>query len=252
MVSHDYFEELIPLYALGALSGAEIEQIKHHLQGCASCRAQYRKEVATVGMLPRSVEAVQPSKETKLKLFARVDADLSKETARVQPGPKPAIVPPASQKRAWYRQPAFAFAVVAAIILLAVGGWILLQNMQSSEQGTIASILNDPNVHTIALNGTKDAPDARAEISMVPGHSQAVLKVSGLQPLPADKGYEFWFIRGNDPQASNVFTVNSDGTGTVLVKANDKVENFNAWGVSIEPREGVAKPTGPIVILGGG
>jgi anti-sigma-K factor RskA len=87
---------------------------------------------------------------------------------------------------------------------------------------------------------------------MVPGQSAAVLQVKGLKPLTPDQAYEFWFIRGKDPQPSNVFTVNPDGSFTLLVQANDTVEKFNAWGVSIEPRSGVSKPTGPIVMLGGG
>ena len=75
--------------------------------------------------------------------------------------------------------------------------------------------------------------------------------MNGLQPLAEDKGYEFWFFRNGDPQPSDVFTVNPNGTNTVLVNANDTVEKFKGWGVTIEPKAGVPKPTGPIVILGG-
>jgi hypothetical protein len=128
---------------------------------------------------------------------------------------------------------------------------MFLNSAVSAEQRAIASIMSDPNVHKVTLNGTTDAPDAFGEVYMVPGHSQAVLKVGGLAALPADKGYEFWFFRGGEPQPSNVFLVNPDGTNTVLVQANDKVENFKGWGVTIEPRAGVPKPTGTIVILGG-
>jgi hypothetical protein len=145
----------------------------------------------------------------------------------------------------------FAFAVIAALALLAVGAWMVARTTQSPEQQDIVRILNDPNVQKIALQGTKDAPGAWGEMYMVPGHSQAVLKVGGLQPLASDKGYEFWFFREGQPQRSDVFTVNADGTNTVLVRANDKVENFKGWGVTIEPRAGVEKPTGTIVILGG-
>jgi anti-sigma-K factor RskA len=249
MGSHETIQELIPMYALGSLSAEERRVVRQHLAECAECRAMYRAEKAAVGMLPHSVEPVEPSREAKLKLFARVDADLA------QVNPRPSVPPrapvQARPRRRWFAQQVFAFAMIALVALIGIGGWILLNNLASPEQRAIASILNDPNVQKVALSGTQDAPGAFGELYLVPGHSQAVLKVGGLAQLPQDKGYEFWFFRGGDPQASNVFTVNPDGASTVLVQANDKVENFKGWGVTIEPRAGVPKPTGTIVILGG-
>ncbi len=247
MVSHEYFQELISMYALGAVGDAERKQVQAHLSECAACRKSLRQEQAAVNTLPFSVAPVEPSQETKLKLFARVDADLAQNHA--------AHVPQRAMKqtarRAWFAQPVFAFAVLALVALLAIGGWMVLQNLESPEQQAIASIMNDPLVQKISLAGTPDAPDAWGEMYMVPGQSRAVLKVGGLASLPSDKGYEFWFFRGGEPQPSDVFTVNADGTNTVLVNARDKVENFKGWGVTIEPRQGVEKPTGTIVIVGG-
>lgn len=249
MGSHEYFQDLISIYALGALPDAEAQAVRQHLTECAECRKRFLEERALVQMMPRTVEPVEPSRETKQKLFARIDADLVQDNVRA-PQPKRAPVQ-AKPARRWFAQPVFTFAVIAVLALLAVGGWLVLSNRQTPEQERIAAILNDPNVQRVALAGTPDAPNAAAEMFMVPGHSQAVLKVSGLSALPQDKGYEFWFFRDGKPQPSNVFVVNPDGTNTVLVQANDKVENFKGWGVTIEPRAGVPAPTGPIVILGG-
>ncbi|MBI4671739.1 MAG: anti-sigma factor [Chloroflexi bacterium] len=249
MASHDQYQEWISMYALGGLSGPERVQMQAHLSECAACRQRYRQARALVQMPPQAIEPVEPSPETKMKLFARVDADLARaNTASQSRVAQRAPAPPA--KRGWFRRPALAFAALALLGLLAVAGWLLL-NRSSPEQQQIAAILSDPNVQKVALAGTKDAPNASAEIYMAPGHSAAVLQVNGLAPLPADKGYEFWFFRNGEPQPSNVFTVTSTGTTTVLVNANDKVENFKGWGVTIEPITGVPKPTGTIVILGG-
>lgn len=247
--THQEYQAWIPMYALGGLGNPEYDLLKAHLALCASCRVLYQQELATVGLLAQAADSVEPSPETKRKLFARVDADLAQRGTAVNVQ-QPARVP-LPPKRAWFRQPVFAFAMVALLALLAIGGWLLLANRPSAEQQQIAAILNDPNVQKVALGGTKDAPNASAEMFMVPGHSAAVLQVQGLEPLPADKGYEFWFIRNQSPEASNVFTVNAAEATTVLVKAPDKVENYNAWGVTIEPKAGVTKPTGALVILGG-
>lgn len=237
------------MYALGSLGNPEYSLLKAHLALCAACRALFQQELATVGLLAQAVDRVEPSPETKLKLFARVDADLARRTATVNASLQRRVTAP-PPKRAWFRQPVFAFAVIAVLAVLALGGWMLL-NRPSSDQQQIASILRDPGVQKVALAGTRDAPNASAEMFMVPGHSVAVLKVNGLAQLPADKGYEFWFIRNQAPEASDVFAVNADGSTTVLVKASDKVEKYNAWGVTIEPKAGVPKPTGALVISGG-
>ncbi len=237
------------MYALGSLSNPEYSLLKAHLALCAACRALFEQELMTVGLLAEAVDKVEPSPETKLKLFARVDADLAQRAmaADSSQAQRAASLPP---KRAWFRKPVFAFAVAAVLALLTLGGWMLL-NRPSPEEQQIAAILSDPNVRQVALTGTQDAPNASAKMYMVPGHSVAVLQVKGLAPLPADKGYEFWFIRNQSPEASDVFSVGADGSTTVLVKAADKVENYNAWGVTIEPKAGVPKPTGALVILGG-
>lgn len=236
------------MYALGSLGNPEHNLLKAHLEQCSSCRALYQQELATVGLLAQAVDRVEPSPETKRKLFARVDADLAQRGVAV-PSQQLGRVP-SPPKRAWFRQPVFAFAMVAVLALLAIGGWLLV-NRPSSEQQQIAAILNATNVQKVALAGTKDAPNASAEMFMVPGQSIAVLKVNGLAQLPSDKGYEFWYFRNGEPQPSDVFTVDASGTTTILVRANDKVETFKGWGVTVEPRQGVKKPTGTLVILGG-
>lgn len=252
MGSHQYFQDLIPMDVLGSLSAAEQKELREHLAGCAECRKMYQAHQAIAQMLPRSVESVQPSRETKQKLFARVDADLAHAAPRLQVArPVPKETEKDKPRRSWFAQPVFAFALIAVLALLAVAFWLLPQVTRSPDQVAIDEIMNHPNVQRVALQGTPDAPGASGEMYMVPGQSQAVLRVNGLNPLPSDKGYEFWFFRGGDPQPSDVFIVNPDGTNTVLVRANDTVENFKGWGVTIEPKAGVPKPTGPIVILGG-
>lgn len=248
MASHEYYQDLIPLYALDSLSDEERLEVSKHLKECASCLKLYQQERAIVQMIPRSVDSVEPSRETKLKLFARVDADLARQSAPLR---APVLVQSKEKpRRSWFATPAFAFAVIALIALVSLLGWSYF-NPQAVQDRQVATILSNPNVQQVPLGGTKDAPNAIGIVYMVPGQSQAVLRVSGLQPLPQDKGYEFWFFKGGNPQPSNVFTVNPDGTTTVIVSANDRVENFKGWGVTIEPRQGVPKPTGPIVIVGG-
>lgn len=270
MSSHEQFEELIPLYVLGALSAAEQTELRAHLQECDACRGRYQQELALVQMLPRTVEPVQPSPATKAKLFARIDADLAqpavpaamerssvgssavslpRSAARSLP-PRPARSAVPTPRRPWFRQPAYAFAALALLALVAVGGWLIAQNARSPEQQEIAQIVSDPNTTQHQLKGTPDMPNAWGILYSVPNDTRAVLEVGALESLPSDKAYEFWLIRGSDPVPAGVFTVNDKGEAQHLVKSSETISSFDTLGVSIEPRQGVQKPTGPIVLLG--
>lgn len=256
MDTRDEFEELVAIYALGGLPDAERKRLEAHLQECSHCRELLAQERAIVQLLPRGLTPVEPSAAVKRNLLARVDADLAQDARpAAAPTPRPSTAPMTAPavppKRAWYTRPAFAFAALVIAVLLGLGLWYIVGNRPPTEQQQIAAIVADPNAHTVALKGTPDAPGAAGELVMVPGQNQAVLRVSGLEQLPEDKRYEFWFIRGDELQPSNLFSVNPDGSTVVLVQAKEPVQTFTNWGVSVEPKQGVTKPTGPIVILGG-
>src|SRR6266496_6034 len=123
MASHEYFQDLIPFYVLDGLSDAERQEVRDHLKECAACTKLYQQERAIVQMIPRSVESVEPSRETKSKLFARVDADLAQQNAqRRAPAPVQAKEKP---RRNWFASPVFAFAVIALVALVGLAGWYI-------------------------------------------------------------------------------------------------------------------------------
>ncbi len=79
MSSSDPYRELIATFALGALEGQERRELETHLSRCASCRAELERMSAIVSLLPRTVDPVQPSIETKRKLLLRVAEDLTQD-----------------------------------------------------------------------------------------------------------------------------------------------------------------------------
>ena len=82
-VTHEQYLNWIATYALGALAEPECDLMKAHLAKCSACREQYYAEQALTALLPQAVEPIEPSPETKLKLFARVDSDLAARQADV-------------------------------------------------------------------------------------------------------------------------------------------------------------------------
>ncbi len=83
---------------------------------------------------------------------------------------------------------------------------------------------------------------------MRPGDTHAVLELNGLSPLPPDKTYEFWLIRGEQGVPAGLFEVDAEGRATMLVSASNTISSYDRLGVTIEPNTGVEKATGPLVI----
>ncbi len=109
-------------------------------------------------------------------------------------------------------------------------------------------ILNAPDAQSRALHGTPDAPAAQGKLVAMPDDTRAVLELSGLNPLPADKTYEFWLIRGTQAVPAGLFDVNANGYVRMLVSASNSISSYDKFGVTIEPHAGVRKATGPMVV----
>lgn len=246
MTSNRHFDDQIAIYALGALPAGEREELEAHLRDCASCRAKLSEARALVHLLPRSVEPVQPSPETKRGLFARVEADLAQEaTGRPQTVP---VVRSTVPRGLRLSVPTLAVGLAAVLILVVlglVGGPFVAQLNQQRE---IVGILNNPSSQTRLINGTKDAPAAQGKLVAAPGETRGVLMVSGLMPLPQDKTYEFWLIRGAQTVPAGLFNVDSTGGTTLLISAPQDVRAFDKLGVTIEQRAGELTPKGTLVM----
>ncbi len=241
-----HFDDQIAIYALGSISGKEKEELEAHLRDCASCRAKLLEARALVNLLPRSVEPIQPSPETKRGLFARVEADLAQA-----PPVRPRTVPAARStgpRGMRLSIPTFAVGLAAVLILLVVGLVGASFASQLIEQREIAAILNNPSSQTRVIAGTKDAPTAQGKLVAAPGETRAVLLVNGLTPLPPDKTYEFWLIRGAQPVPAGLFNVDANGDATRLVTAPQDISAFDKLGVTIEQRTGEQTPKGTLVM----
>lgn len=246
MSSNQHLDDIIPIYALGALSGKEKRDVEAHIRGCSHCRAKLAEARSTVNVLPSSVEPVDPSPQTKHKLFARVEADLARPLpASLRSGSKPA---PAISFRPILMPRLLAIGLLAVLLLLAIGLAAPPLLRQLNEQREITAILTNPGAQTRVIHGTRDRPTAHGRLTAVPGDNRAVLEVDGLGPLPPDKTYEFWLIRGSLPVPSGLFDVSSEGTKTMLVSASEGIDSFDKLGVTIERSAGEEAPKGTLVL----
>ena len=246
MSDNGHVDELIAWYALGALTPEERAQFESHLATCSRCRALAAQAEDTVQMIPQSVEPVTPSAALKQKLMARVDADLAGGRTRA-----PSTARPAERRDwlAWLRR-GWAPALALASLILALGmiwwNWSL-QNELASTRAFISA-----SARVASLPPASAAPaEAQAKLYIAPDNASALLAVSGLRPLGSEQTYEFWLIRGGKPVPAGLFSVDSRGSGSLLVHSSDPVGSFDQAGVSVERAGGTSTPTPSALVFVG-
>lgn len=247
-MSEPHVEELIAFYALGALTPDELGQVEAHLPDCASCRTLAAEASGVAEALPFASTPVRPSASLKSTLFARVRAD-----AAQRPVERP--VAGALARMAGMFLPGLAVAsLVAAIVLgglvFALQGEVARLNASLEQQRQALALIAAPGAETRVLQGTEVAPQARGALVADPQQATALLVVSGLAPLPPNRVYQFWLIRGEQPIDAGIFTVDPNGIGQLVVLAPSPIADFQAVGLTVEPEGGSPLPTGDLVMIG--
>jgi anti-sigma-K factor RskA len=252
-------EELLPFYALDALSDEEKELVETYLAKHPEVREQIGDLQSAVSALPYSVIPVEPPRRLKDALMARVAVD-ERSSASEQ---KQAAVP--RQSRWANLFPAFSFAVATVAVV-----WVVILNIQLSQLRHEVSSLGDALVAqsnsleqinaklpqtpesaamTISLKGTKVQPQAQGQLIADPKSESAVLVITGLGQLEAGKTYQVWLIDAGGPKSAGLLTVDAHGQGVLIVSSDAQIGSFKALGISVEPDGGSPQPTGDIVVL---
>lgn len=136
-MSHEQFEEAVPLYAVGALEKAERQVLEVHLlSGCTACHAALKHYSAVAGLLPYSLPPQAPPRELRARLLdqlPKVPVRLD-STAGIQlKGPERSsnwltrLLESDPGTSSWGLSPGFA----AAAVLLAIGAGLYAVYLRS-------------------------------------------------------------------------------------------------------------------------
>ena len=257
-----HIEELLPFYALDALTDEERELVEKYLAEHPEARQQVEEMSRAASALPFGVSPVEPSKLAKQALMARVNADAD---ARVRP---PIETPRGPARRVnsfenLFRALSLATAAIAIVWAMFLNAQVAqLQNEVSSlnerleaQSKSIDQIIanlpqtNQENVITVSLKGTEVQPQAQGQLIADPDSQAAVLVISGLPKLEPGKTYQVWLIDGGAPVSAGLLSVDENGQGVFIVNSDESIGSFNALGISVEPDGGSQQPTGDIVVL---
>ena len=268
-------EELLPFYALGALTDEERELVEDYLGEHPEVRAQIKEMEFAASALPYSAPPVKPSDRLKKTLMERIAAD---QRARSSVPVKDSLPRPAKPQNRFMGILQFSFGALSLVVAVMAIALLYGLNRQVSQlQGEVAALksalvaqanrveqLNQafdevnanlpqatPSALTVfAINGTEVQPDAHGQLMTDPNSHSAVLVVAGLPPLQAGMTYQIWLIEGDTPKSAGLLNVDDYGQGVSILTPDQAFSSFDALGISIEPEEGSLLPTGDIVMLG--
>jgi len=248
--TESHVDELIEMYALGALLPDERANVEQHLARCPRCRALVEEAWDAVTAIPRALEPVSPSPQMKRRLMARIDADLASTT------PRPALLRTLRSslsrvQRAFIAlSPAIALASLVLVVIVGAYAWSMQSELD--QKRVELTLLSQPGLHTTDLASTSVAPPgAQARLFLAPEHNTALLTLHGFKPLGPDQVYEFWLIRGQQALPAGVFSVDQSGTGRLVVQAAEPVGNFNQAGITIERAGGSQSPNLDALVFAG-
>jgi len=254
-------EELLPFYALDALSDEERELVESYLAEHPEVREQISDLQSATAALPYAVTPVEPQRRLKDALMARVAVDAGARSRASEQ--KQTSVP--RQNRWANLFPAFSFAVATVAVI-----WAVILNSQLSQLRKEVSSLGDAlvaqsnsleqinaklsqkpvsDVVTISLKGTNARPQAQGQLIADPKSDSAVMVITGLSQLEAGKTYQVWLIDAGGPKSAGLLAVDAHGQGVLIVSSDAQIGSFQALGISIEPDGGSPQPTGDIVVL---
>lgn len=241
MKDHE-FDELLPIYALGAMTPEENQQVEIHLETCERCQAivaSYR--VVAEGLL-HAPDPKLPSKALRARTLKQIEPTTELPNWR----------------RSIQRVPAVGFGLaVGLVILLMVNIGFLFQAQRLVDEGQGALAQQQAGQTAVAIASYPSSQVALIEEDGVrgtfvydPSIPIGVLYVWGLQPPPEDQAYQTWLVDAEGQRLNGgLLTFSVDpGFGWLMIEAPKPIAEFSSLGVTLEPAGGSAAPTGPRIL----
>jgi hypothetical protein len=252
-MTHQTYESIAALDAIGAATPDEAAQLRAHLAECPDCLRAADEYAEAATLLARGIDPVPPPPALRDRIAAAVGGDDGGE------------VVDASQRFRSTR-----WLAVAAAVFLALWGWRELSvrvarehartkdaeiaqrqeenaQLRSQKEKLSSEIeaLASKGTRTIALAGQPVSPSASARVFLEPEGHRAVVFFYDLPSNPKDKSYQLWIIRADQPkpQSAGVFDVTQNGRATVSIENLPVDTQIKALAVTLESKGGVAQPT---------
>ena len=259
----DATSELFRSYLLGEIDEAQAARVELHLESCTSCSLLLEGDGETVSRLARSIPQRTAPAHVKDRLFGRIASE--EESTR----PLDRLIERWSGYgeevlRSLSAQSGRLGLVGLAIALVLGGVWFYDRLTEISPEQPATALEGDgmssrneallmsssPGASVNMLRGTGPGESARGMLVASHTSDRALLLVVDLPPLPRGMVYQVWLIQGSLMHSAGWFTVDSTGYGQTVIIPVAPFWEFDAAGITIEPRGGSIDPTGVSVLSG--
>jgi anti-sigma-K factor RskA len=261
-VDKEEFLQLSAEYASGALEGDDLRRLREHLQTATGEELnEFLELVSTASLLPLALERQTPPARVKEELMKRIQLSaiaqesVERRTSDVAQRPSP--------RRTWLW-----YGVGAVVVVMIIGvstlvtnlmGTIERQNTQLVElkdeltrKEELLKVLASRQIEVTVMNGLQTNPVGYGKIIWDPEKRTAILQVSNLPAVPSNKDYQLWVIKGKQPISAGVFAVRDKAPSFFKIEnlAVTDPKEIAAFAITLEPKGGVASPTGEMYMAG--
>lgn len=279
-MTNEHVDDLIDLYALGALEPGEQQAVDEHIETCTRCRAQLAEAKRLVLLLAWTPDQHDPPPALQQKLMQRITG-LQRREGRVPQKWWQNI-----DLQHWFviPRPVLGLATVAALALALVLGGRAIQlqrqlataqaqlsaqqqqltdvqaqlagkqqelatlQAQTQELQPVINVLRQPGARLVTITAQDNPTQVQGYLLLRPDTREAFVTTASLAPLPQGQTYQFWLISGDQLESGGIFGLNQQGVGTLKIEAQRPLGQYQAIGISVEPAGGSAQPTQVVLI----
>ena len=253
MSTHEQFADDLALLALGQLQGDERIALEKHLEGCSACQRELEQLRGDTALLALSAAGPAPPRRARERLL--------KAIAKEPRVPKAAARPWTWTLVPWFAAAAFG---LAAVFFLQQSDRLArrvaeLQTESAQQQAQlerareVVTTLTSTDALRVTLVAAQAPPQPQGKAIYVRDRSSLVFLASNMPALPPQKAYELWLIPTNGaPIPAGVFKPDAHGSATVIEPPLPAGVEAKAFAITVEPEQGSAAPTMPIVMIGAG
>ena len=254
MTTHEQFADDLALFALDALEGEERAALERHVAECAACRQELERLRGDVALLALTAAGPAPPERARKRLMAAMAQE-----------PRSRLVP--------FKRPWWTLAPVFATIAMALFGILLWrENVQVRRQlgrlqtrfdqqrselagaRRIADVLTARDAAQFTLVDTRSKPQPQGKAIYLQSKGALVFVASNFLPAPPGKAYQLWLVpaSGQPPIPAGVFKPDERGSALLAAPPLPAGVEAKAFAITLEPEQGSATPTMPIIMLGAG